>query len=407
MEAQAVMEKQVLEKQVLGATPGDAGEVTKTNQKNPVRVVVWDGIVGKSMHILAYTNSDEDDKNKTSTFNTPVCYSKIEEAVQNERGNIHFAAEARVHAMPDCRTVEQFMDSLRKRGFAACHMETVEQKNPLWNFLHVFLSERSTKHFAASKAPRDVNMLAPKPSLLVASESDRDAVAEALSSNAPDSENFEDLLVARFQSISGSSLKDWIPGLLHFDRTAATRLDGPLKEEGKSFEELVHEFHFEEQSKPRPLPPVPSLPAIPDGSLYDWNKDWFQLRLWMPLQGKKRLFVLEAGGAVNLTNLQETGLTTLQEKGWISQPGQLVFFYNNFLEHAGVEAEDPPASGDNFPNPLREPKIDFEGNFGTSASAWLSRTCHASLLESCQRYIQKKEEDQKPQTPETKRQRIA
>merc|ERR1712139_138652 len=248
------------------------------------------------------------------------------------------------------------------------------------------------------------------------------AVAEFLSSNAPDSENFEDLEMARF--LSTSSAGPQMPGLLHFDRggnsVGSTTLDFELKKDGfKNFEKLVHQFHFEEQSKPRPLPPVPARPEAGPEAGIDWNKDWFQLRLWMPLQGKKRLFVLEAGGVVKDPR---TDLTTLQEQGWISQPGQLVFFYNNFLEHAGVEAEDPPASGDNFRNVPHETE-DFKGKLCTSASAWLSKSSHASLLESCQRHIQKKEievegqaknnlnntgeeEDQKPQTPQTKRQRI-
>merc|ERR1712139_645225 len=255
-------------------------------------------------------------------------------------------------------------------------------------------------------------MLAPKPELLVALESDRDAVAEFLSSNAPDSENFEDLEMARF--LSTSSAGPQMPGLLHFDRGGSTTLDiEELKKDGfQTFDELVHRFHFDD------LPPVPSGLARPDAG-NGWQKDWFQLRLWMPLQGKKRLFVVEAGGVVADPR---TDLTTLQEKGWISQAGQLVFFYNNFLEHAGVEAEDPPASGDNFRNVPNETE-DFKGKLCTSASAWLSKASHASLLESCQRHIQKKEievegqaknnlnntgeeEDQKPQTPQTKRQRI-
>merc|ERR1711896_59663 len=194
---------------------------------------------------------------------------------------------------------------------------------------------------------------------------------------------FEETEMARFFS----SFAPQMPGFLHFDRGAGTLLDFELKKDGfKNFEKLVHQFHFEEQSKPRPLPPVPSGPARPDAGS-GWNKDWFQLRLWMPLQGKKRLFVLEAVGVVKDPR---TDLTTLQEKGWISQPGQLVFFYNNFLEHAGVEAEDPPASGDNFRNVPHETE-DFKGKLCTSASAWLSKASHASLLESCQRHIQKKE----------------
>merc|ERR1712139_464909 len=246
------------------------------------------------------------------------------------------------------------------------------------------------------------------------------AVAEFLSSNAPDSENFEDLEMARF--LSTSSAGPQMPGLLHFDRVGnsvgSTTLDFELKKDGfKNFEKLVHQFHFEEQSKPRPLPPVPSVPARPEAGPeagIDWNKDWFQLRLWMPLQGKKRLFVVEAGGVVADPR---TDLTTLQEKGWISQPGQLVFFYNNFLEHAGVEAEDPPASGDNFRNVPHEtdPDSDAEGapvkvKLCTSASAWLSKASHASLLESCQRHIQKKsnpnKEGEEEEKPQTKRQRI-
>merc|ERR1712139_715058 len=254
------------------------------------------------------------------------------------------------------------------------------------------------------------------------------AVAEFLSSNAPDSENFEDLEMARF--LSTSSAGPQMPGLLHFDRVGnsvgSTTLDFELKKDGfKNFEKLVHQFHFEEQSKPRPLPPVPSVPARPEAGPeagIDWNKDWFQLRLWMPLQGKKRLFVLEAGGVVKDPR---TDLTTLQEQGWISQPGQLVFFYNNMLEHAGVEAEDPPASGNDFRGVPHEALPVFPNGpnqLSTSASAWLSPTSHEALFESCQRHIQKKEkvewqaknnlnnpgeeEDEKPQTPQTKRQRI-
>merc|ERR1712139_411417 len=250
-------------------------------------------------------------------------------------------------------------------------------------------------------------MLAPKPELLVALESDRDAVAEFLSSNAPDSENFEDLEMARF--LSTSSAGPQMPGLLHFDRGGSTTLDiEELKKDGfQTFDELVHRFHFDD------LPPVPSGLARPDAG-NGWQKDWFQLRLWMPLQGKKRLFVVEAGGVVADPR---TDLTTLQEKGWISQPGQLVFFYNNFLEHAGVEAEDPPASGDNFRNVPHEtdPDSDAEGapvkvKLCTSASAWLSKASHASLLESCQRHIQKKsnpnKEGEEEEKPQTKRQRI-
>jgi hypothetical protein len=112
----------------------------------------------------------------------------------------------------------------------------------------------------------------------------------------------------------------------------------------------------------------------------------------MALEGKKKLFVLEVGGRVH--RLSAADLSILQEKGWISQPGQVVFFYNNMLQHAGVEAEDPPASGHDFrgiPHEIAPASVDGQAQLCTytSASAWLSRTSHTSLVESCQRHIQK------------------
>lgn len=410
--------------QGFGCAAGDAEltKTTNTNTKEKVRVVMWSGKLPPylTMHMLAY---------RPDTPDTPVSYPLFEESAQKNLGMLKDERDTLVHAMPDCGTPQKFMDSLATRGFAACRMDTLQQGNPLSNFLNVFLSERSTSHFVQTanggvREQRHGLMLSPKPELLEVLkglETETEQYSSTL--NNSENQNFEETQMVRF--VRDPSFR--MPGYLHFDRVDSDAgLDLEVTKDGfQDFGDLLQQFRCEigedGELKRKPLPP---WPGAKKGLQLPRFRDFFQLRLWMPLQGKKKLFVLEAGGRVTVKDAFRNGnLSILQEKGWISQPGQVVFFYNNMLQHAGVEAEDPPASGNHFrgiPHQIAPESNknngnktrmnrDAQGALCSSASAFLSRTSHAALVQMCKRHIEEQKNlvhnDVEDDEPLTKRQR--